>query len=175
MIYPASAVLVIYDPRDHTQRFFDKHDDDVSGMAIHPDGEIVASGQVGHAPVSCFVVCRWYNCLFFFYFFFIFFLFFLFCLFVVGKVQYIAITQACLCVHSDTQSQHICVLTLFFTCLFTLSSSSPSPLSLSLFISLSLLISRSLSFGEQYHTTTKIQILIYLIHVENLKVNSWVN
>ena len=68
MIYPASAVLVIYDPRDHTQRFFDKHDDDVSGMAIHPDGEIVASGQVGHAPVS----------LFFFIFFFIFFFYFTF-------------------------------------------------------------------------------------------------
>jgi WD40 repeat protein len=50
MIYPASAVIVIYDPTDHTQRFFDKHDDDVSGMAIHPDGEIVATGQVGHAP-----------------------------------------------------------------------------------------------------------------------------
>ena len=50
MIYPASAVIVMYDPTDHTQRFFDKHDDDVSGMCIHPDGEIVATGQVGHAP-----------------------------------------------------------------------------------------------------------------------------
>jgi hypothetical protein len=50
MIYPASAVIVMYNPKDHTQRFFDKHDDDVSGIAIHPDGEIVASGQVGHAP-----------------------------------------------------------------------------------------------------------------------------
>ena len=50
LLYPASAVIVIYDPSDHTQRFFDKHDDDVSGICIHPDGEIVATGQVGHAP-----------------------------------------------------------------------------------------------------------------------------
>ena len=154
MIYPASAVLVIYDPRDHTQRFFDKHDDDVSGMAIHPDGEIVASGQVGHAPVS----------LFFFIFFFIFFFFLIF--FRLVQVT-ILLLHKHVCVYTQIlrYSQHICVLTLFCTNLFDVCLFHTYP-------PLPSLISRSSSFGEQYHTMMKIQILIYLIHEENLKVNN---
>lgn len=57
MIYPASAVIVIYNPKHHTQRFFCEHNDDITGIAVHP-GEhddngnrvseeiIIASGQV---------------------------------------------------------------------------------------------------------------------------------
>ena len=50
LIYPASAVLVMYDKKTHTQRFYRDHDDDISGIAIHPNGVVVATGQVGHGP-----------------------------------------------------------------------------------------------------------------------------
>ena len=50
IIYPASAVMVMYNKTTHTQRFYRDHFDDISGMAIHPNGVIVATGQVGHGP-----------------------------------------------------------------------------------------------------------------------------
>ena len=50
LIYPASAVVVMYNTDQHSQRFFFGHDDDVSSIAVHPNGVVVASGQVGHAP-----------------------------------------------------------------------------------------------------------------------------
>ena len=53
IVYPASATVVIYDKVMHRQRFFFGHDDDVTCVAVHPNGSIVASGQVGRRPPVC--------------------------------------------------------------------------------------------------------------------------
>ncbi|CAM9438344.1 unnamed protein product, partial [Laminaria digitata] len=34
-------------PEENAERFFDGHSDDVTAIAVHPAGVIVASGQVG--------------------------------------------------------------------------------------------------------------------------------
>ena len=44
-MYPVAGVPIIYDPSSHTQRHFLKHDAAVTAMALHPDGNIVATGQ----------------------------------------------------------------------------------------------------------------------------------
>ena len=44
-MYSVAGVPVIYDPSSHTQRHFLKHDAAVTAMALHPDGNIVATGQ----------------------------------------------------------------------------------------------------------------------------------
>ena len=53
VVYPAAATGVCYDGREHTQQFFTAHTDDVICMAMHPDREIVATGQVGKDPTIC--------------------------------------------------------------------------------------------------------------------------
>ena len=53
IVYPAAAVGVCYDAKEHAQQFFTAHTDDVLCMAMHPDGEIVATGQAGHDPSIC--------------------------------------------------------------------------------------------------------------------------
>ena len=53
IVYPASASVVVYDKVMHRQRFFFGHDDDVTCLAVHPNGTIVASGQVGRRPPVC--------------------------------------------------------------------------------------------------------------------------
>jgi microtubule-associated protein-like 6 len=47
IVYPAAACGVVYDPREHTQKIFRKHDDDVICMAMHPDGYTCATGEMG--------------------------------------------------------------------------------------------------------------------------------
>ena len=42
--------MVIYDRQLQTQRFYTHHDDDITCFAVHPNGVICASGQVGRAP-----------------------------------------------------------------------------------------------------------------------------
>ena len=53
VVYPAAAVGVCYDAKEHAQQFFTAHTDDVLCMAMHPDGEIVATGQAGRDPSIC--------------------------------------------------------------------------------------------------------------------------
>jgi len=53
IVYYSSAVCVIYNRAAHTQRFFMGHDDDVTAMAVHPNGVIVATGQAGREPPIC--------------------------------------------------------------------------------------------------------------------------
>lgn len=41
-----AGVGIVYDSATHTQRFFLGHNDDVTCAAMHPDGKLVATGQV---------------------------------------------------------------------------------------------------------------------------------
>ena len=50
MVYPAAAIGVVYNPRTHTQQFYHGHDDDITCLTMHPDGEICATGQLGKDP-----------------------------------------------------------------------------------------------------------------------------
>eukprot|EP00741_Cyanophora_paradoxa_P013198 tig00000178_g12750.t1 len=46
----AAGVAVVYNKPGHRQRFFTAHDDDILCLAVHPDGRLVATGQVGKKP-----------------------------------------------------------------------------------------------------------------------------
>jgi Ca2+-binding EF-hand superfamily protein len=50
IVYPAAAVGVVYNPRTHTQQFYHGHDDDITCLTMHPDGETCATGQLGKNP-----------------------------------------------------------------------------------------------------------------------------
>jgi len=50
VVYFNAAVAVVYDKESHTQRFFQGHDDDIVSLAMHPDHETVATGQLGKFP-----------------------------------------------------------------------------------------------------------------------------
>ena len=53
LLYTAAAVGVVTDPATRHQRFFRGHNDDVTAMALHPKGQLAATGQMGHAPYAC--------------------------------------------------------------------------------------------------------------------------
>jgi len=46
VLYYTAATAVLYDPGAHSQRCYTAHTDDISSIAVHPDGETVATGQV---------------------------------------------------------------------------------------------------------------------------------
>jgi len=48
--YHTAGLGVVYDQQTQTQRHFDKHTDDVTAMAVSPDGKTVATGEVGKKP-----------------------------------------------------------------------------------------------------------------------------
>ena len=48
--YHAAAVGIVYDSEDHTQRHFNKHNDDITSMAFSSDERTVATGEVGPKP-----------------------------------------------------------------------------------------------------------------------------
>jgi microtubule-associated protein-like 6 len=50
--YPAAALGIVYDPKasNERQRFFDVHTDDVLSLAMHPQGKVVATGEIGRTP-----------------------------------------------------------------------------------------------------------------------------
>mmetsp|Transcript_7809 Transcript_7809/g.11582 ORF Transcript_7809/g.11582 Transcript_7809/m.11582 type:complete len:673 (+) Transcript_7809:52-2070(+) len=47
LVYSAAAVGVVYNPKDHTQRFVTGHTDDIVCLDMHPDGTLVATGSRG--------------------------------------------------------------------------------------------------------------------------------
>ena len=53
VVYPAAATGVCYDGREHAQQFFTAHTDDIVSLAMHPEREIIATGQVGKDPSIC--------------------------------------------------------------------------------------------------------------------------
>ena len=56
LVWAVAGVCVIFDENRMTQRFFVGHDGEVSCLAIHPDGLICASGQMGRSNAK---VCIW--------------------------------------------------------------------------------------------------------------------
>ena len=50
IVYPAASLAVVYHPVNHTQQFYHGHDDDITSLAMHPDGDVFATGQLGRDP-----------------------------------------------------------------------------------------------------------------------------
>uniref|UniRef100_A0A8K9XPU4 EMAP like 6 n=1 Tax=Oncorhynchus mykiss TaxID=8022 RepID=A0A8K9XPU4_ONCMY len=53
IVYFVAGVGVVYNTREHTQKFFLGHNDDIISLAMHPDKVQVATGQVGKDPYIC--------------------------------------------------------------------------------------------------------------------------
>ena len=49
--YYTASVGIVYDDDNNRQKFFSRHDDDIQCLAISPDLDTVATGQVGAEPV----------------------------------------------------------------------------------------------------------------------------
>ncbi|XP_029642851.1 echinoderm microtubule-associated protein-like 6 [Octopus sinensis] len=53
VVYFVAGVAIVYSVRQHSQKFYLGHDDDIISMCLHPDTVLVATGQVGKAPYIC--------------------------------------------------------------------------------------------------------------------------
>ncbi|XP_040207585.1 echinoderm microtubule-associated protein-like 6 isoform X1 [Rana temporaria] len=53
LVYFVAGVGVVYNTREHGQKFFLGHNDDIISLALHPDRTLVATGQVGKDPYIC--------------------------------------------------------------------------------------------------------------------------
>ena len=51
IVYFVAAAAVVYDPAKKAQRHFIEHTDDIISLAVHPDMNIVATGEIGSSPV----------------------------------------------------------------------------------------------------------------------------
>lgn len=49
--YMSAAVGIIMDPASNTQQFHLSHKDDIMSIAIHPNGKIIATGEIGPKPL----------------------------------------------------------------------------------------------------------------------------
>ena len=47
IVYHVAALGIVLDRAKESQRFYDKHDDDILCLNLHPHKDIAASGQVG--------------------------------------------------------------------------------------------------------------------------------
>jgi WD40 repeat protein len=56
LVWAVAGVCVIFDENRMTQRFFVGHDGEVSCLAVHPDGVLCASGQMGRSNAK---ICIW--------------------------------------------------------------------------------------------------------------------
>ena len=50
IIYHIAAVGIMYNSQTHTQVHNVEHDDDILCLAVHPDGHLVATGEIGPKP-----------------------------------------------------------------------------------------------------------------------------
>lgn len=61
IVYMAAAVGIVLNKRHNTQKFFGGgpassnkgHNDDITSLAIHPNNDIIATGEVGKNPKIC--------------------------------------------------------------------------------------------------------------------------
>ena len=62
VVYSSAGVGIVYNRKTHTQRFFLDHTDDIICVALHPDGKVVATGEIGKKAmiyVKLFVKEKW--------------------------------------------------------------------------------------------------------------------
>ena len=52
IVYFVAAAAVLYDTVNKTQRHFVEHTDDIISLAVHPDLDIVATGEIGSSPLT---------------------------------------------------------------------------------------------------------------------------
>lgn len=50
-VYHTAALGITMNPSKNTQRFFFGHKDDIMAFALHPDGKVVATGEIGPKPL----------------------------------------------------------------------------------------------------------------------------
>ncbi|OQS03517.1 microtubule-associated protein, partial [Thraustotheca clavata] len=50
IVYHVAALGIVYDPVSNSQHFFEGHDDDIVCLALHPNGNYIATGQMGKIP-----------------------------------------------------------------------------------------------------------------------------
>ncbi|KAJ3087753.1 Echinoderm microtubule-associated protein-like 5 [Quaeritorhiza haematococci] len=56
IVFPAGAVGVVHDPRTNRQRFFQgRHKEDITAVAVHPSGRLVATGDIVCHDDGCYV------------------------------------------------------------------------------------------------------------------------
>ncbi|KAF4017713.1 hypothetical protein G4228_008523 [Cervus hanglu yarkandensis] len=53
IVYFVAGIGVVYSPREHRQKFYRGHSDDIISLALHPERVLVATGQVGKEPYIC--------------------------------------------------------------------------------------------------------------------------
>ncbi|XP_046848411.1 echinoderm microtubule-associated protein-like 6 [Xenia sp. Carnegie-2017] len=53
LVYFVAGVGIVYNLKGNTQRFFLGHNDDIICLALHPEKQFVATGQVGKDPYIC--------------------------------------------------------------------------------------------------------------------------
>ncbi|PFX18604.1 Echinoderm microtubule-associated protein-like 6 [Stylophora pistillata] len=53
IVYFVAGVGVVSNTRENSQRFFLGHNDDIISLALHPERQLVATGQVGKDPYVC--------------------------------------------------------------------------------------------------------------------------
>ena len=51
LVFPAATLVVILNHSTNDQRFYSGHSGKVSALAVHPDGDFVASGESGQSPM----------------------------------------------------------------------------------------------------------------------------
>ena len=51
IVYHTAAIGIVYNKDEHKQRFYNEHFDDITALAIHPDRNIVATGEMGPYPL----------------------------------------------------------------------------------------------------------------------------
>ena len=51
IVYHTAALGIVYNKDTHTQRFYNEHFDDITALAIHPERNIVATGEIGPYPL----------------------------------------------------------------------------------------------------------------------------
>ena len=50
IVYHVAALGIVFNKESHTQKFYDKHTDDILALSLHPIRNFVATGQIGRDP-----------------------------------------------------------------------------------------------------------------------------